>query len=350
MSTIKNKEKWLSLYETAQSYKELAPWKWMGDAQVFGVEHPTEKTLHFCVVFGRGGIVYGLNVYKGVAGLDSYLGILEASPFDNPLFSQRAIALAFEDRKNLTKEDYQHIKKLGLKFRGKNSWTQFLDYTPGYHPWVMAEEDIDTMKMAMEQTMEVAKMVKADPDLIEDDYLLLNHTNDILIRKQVDGEWINTFHDSEKLIADWESQEEKNVPELNPGVIEALQQFKEKYLIGRKTLINGYEYMSAPIQENKEQRPVYPIMTFWLDKDSGMIVNQAMDSENRTEKTLFESLLGFVQQDKKLPAQIEVSNYTAYQYLYYLQEHWGTAVAYEPDDNTAKLFMMELMEYLDGRM
>ncbi|MEL6718275.1 MAG: hypothetical protein AAFP82_06140 [Bacteroidota bacterium] len=88
MSDIQNKEKWLNLYETAKRYQQLAPWEWMGDAQVFGVEHPETKELVFCVVFGRGGEVFGLNAYKGITGLESYLSIMNLSPYDNPLFTQ----------------------------------------------------------------------------------------------------------------------------------------------------------------------------------------------------------------------------------------------------------------------
>ncbi|MEM1324919.1 MAG: hypothetical protein AAGI23_03140 [Bacteroidota bacterium] len=346
MSNIHNKENWLALYDLAREFQQLAPWNWMGDAQVFGVEHPTKKTLHFCVVFGRGGVVYGLNVYKGVEGLDSYIGILESSPYDNPLFTQRAIALAFEDRANLTKEDYAHIKQLGLSFRGKNNWIQFLDYTPGKHPWVMAAEDVDTMMIVLEQSMEVAKQVQTNPKLVTDGYVFIEHTNDLLIRKKVGGKWVSTFEDPDELMHEWEQQEENNRPELNPGTIEVLQDFKKKYPIEKYALINGLEYISAPIQEKKTDRPYYPFMALWLHHGSGQIVNQNMGSTEETEKLLYESLLGFVDSVKKLPAQIVVSSDLAYDYLHHLEELWGIEVIFNEDEMSARQVIHELMGYL----
>ena len=41
---------------------------------------------------------------------------------------------SFEDRGHLQKEDRDVIKKLGLKFRGANSWPMFRNYAPECSP------------------------------------------------------------------------------------------------------------------------------------------------------------------------------------------------------------------------
>jgi len=46
---------------------------------------------------------------------------------------------SFEDREFLQKQDFQLIKKVGLKFSGPNSWPLFRGYLPGYHPWYLTK-------------------------------------------------------------------------------------------------------------------------------------------------------------------------------------------------------------------
>ena len=52
------------LYSLVREFAELAPWQWMENADVFGVEDPATHTVGWCVVLGEGEEVYGLYYAK----------------------------------------------------------------------------------------------------------------------------------------------------------------------------------------------------------------------------------------------------------------------------------------------
>ena len=79
---------------------------------------------------------------------------------------QRCLIASFEEREYLEKADLQTIKKLGLKFRGRNEWPQFRNYQPGYVPWYLKIEEARFLTIALQQAMEVALRFKKDREVL----------------------------------------------------------------------------------------------------------------------------------------------------------------------------------------
>ena len=52
-----NNNTWRRLYEAAIQVKELAPWEWMFEDEVFGVQDPETGKLGFVSVMGQGGSI-----------------------------------------------------------------------------------------------------------------------------------------------------------------------------------------------------------------------------------------------------------------------------------------------------
>jgi len=128
-------EQWAALYETAAAFKQTAPWDWMADSDIFGVQDPDTGKVGYCCVLGTLGQVLGLNVYLGAEGLDTYLKIQTGEMIqDDPdmLYSQDALVAHWEDRSALAPEDLQVIRNLGLKFKGKKAWPWFRRFEPGF--------------------------------------------------------------------------------------------------------------------------------------------------------------------------------------------------------------------------
>ncbi|MCM8775585.1 MAG: hypothetical protein NC930_04445 [Candidatus Omnitrophica bacterium] len=130
-------EQWRMLYEEAQKFKDLAPWTWMWDSDVFGIQDPVTQEMGYGCVMGRNKEHYGMAVYLGAEGLESYLqvqcGQAQRDP-EEAVHLMKCLMVSFEDRCFMDPEDLEMIKVLGLKFRGENAWPKFRSYQPGYYP------------------------------------------------------------------------------------------------------------------------------------------------------------------------------------------------------------------------
>jgi hypothetical protein len=67
-------EQWTALYEAAAAFKELAPWQWMYDSDLFGVQDPETGEVGYCCVLGALGELLGLNVHRGRPGIGGVSG------------------------------------------------------------------------------------------------------------------------------------------------------------------------------------------------------------------------------------------------------------------------------------
>src|SRR5215216_6837141 len=56
-------EQWRRLYEAAVGVKELAPWEWMTETDVFGVQDPETEEIGFVNVMGMLGEHFGVSLY-----------------------------------------------------------------------------------------------------------------------------------------------------------------------------------------------------------------------------------------------------------------------------------------------
>jgi hypothetical protein len=55
---------WGPLYETALEYRNLAPWRFLYDEQLFGVKDPKTGQTRYCCVLGTLGEVFALCQYN----------------------------------------------------------------------------------------------------------------------------------------------------------------------------------------------------------------------------------------------------------------------------------------------
>ena len=159
---------WQDLYRAMAEFKNMRPWEWMHDDDVFAVQNPVHGELGYCCIMGALGEVFALGVYLGSDGLEIYSRIQSGSIDPEEVFyNQRVLLASFEDRDQLSKPDLDQIKSLGLKFRGRNSWPLLRSYLPGYHPWYLTDEEAEYLTLALQQTLEVARRCKENNNLLK---------------------------------------------------------------------------------------------------------------------------------------------------------------------------------------
>lgn len=153
------------LYELAGKLKELAPWEWMDESEIFGVENPESNEIGFVSVMGMMGEHLAVSVYLGSEGLYGFWDFQDEKHETDPLalFDIPQLQASFENREQLKKEDQEIIKNLALKFRGKQNYPMFRSIKPGFMPWFITSEEARFLIYAIEQTLEVAMHVRENP-------------------------------------------------------------------------------------------------------------------------------------------------------------------------------------------
>jgi hypothetical protein len=160
---------WKKLYQKAAEFGKLKPWEWMGDEELFAVKNPETGETAYCCVMGRMGEFLGLAAYLGSDGLDTFFQIQsgQISPDDpDSLYLQRALMVSYEDRDEIEDEDHDIIRKLGLRFRGKNGWPLFRSLRPHYYPWFLENDEAQFLTRVLEQAMDVCQRLKNEPELL----------------------------------------------------------------------------------------------------------------------------------------------------------------------------------------
>jgi hypothetical protein len=183
-------DQWRRLYHLAARLKELAPWEWMEEIDLFGVQDPQGGTIHFAGFMGLIKEHFALALYLGPRALHGFLDLHRQSgpPDPEALLNIPQLQLSFEDREMIQREDRQVLKQLGLSFRGANNWPLWRSYRPGFLPWFIDAEEGRLLELAILQSLDVAPRFRRDPALLypggEDRYL---------VRVETGGAWQDQY-------------------------------------------------------------------------------------------------------------------------------------------------------------
>ena len=254
-------EEWRELFRLAEKIKEMAPWNLMGETDVFGLKNPETGELGFISVMGMEGLHFGIAVYKGTKALYDFWDFQDAVRYDaaEQIMEIQQLQVSFENRDILDKKDYSYIKKLNLKFRGKNAWPRFRSIRPGYLPWYVTGDEARFLIYALEQVIDVGRRFE------EDEYLL--DLDDIMYLMRIPVKKGNSMVWEDKIM-EIPPPDPEPIPILvNKADLEALR----KVLHADMVFEIDFFIFPAKIGE-KNQRPSFPYMLMVVESKSGMVV------------------------------------------------------------------------------
>ncbi len=292
-------EQWKVLYETATRIKELKPWEKFWDMDLIGIRNGAEEDTVFYSILGRGGDCYGIAVYEGYEGLNSFLMLSMQQSMnltsEYAMFNQKNLTCYWGNRDELTDKQRKIIKDLGYSYRGKNQWLYFLSFEPGYFPYNMDESEVLRMSTYLSD-LELALRYYNETDIKVD----FEHGNMFQFSFGKDkktwnfGEeplpftafqFENLLITDEKLLADL-----AKVPKCN-AVLEA-----------------GVSVLGAAVSDKKYVRPANPALSLLGDANAGTIIKfEILGPEDDPMVMLAEILIGFIFQFGA-PKEIRVSN------------------------------------------
>ncbi|MBN1200787.1 MAG: hypothetical protein JXJ20_02920 [Anaerolineae bacterium] len=274
-------DEWRKLYDVTARVKEAAPWKWLIEIDMFGVQNPETDAIGFVSVMGELGEHFAVAVYLGVEGLGGFWRMQQGPPeMTRPelLLETPQLQASFEDRDILRDQDRAVIKRLGLKFRGKSAWPMFRSYIPGYAPWFVESAEAQFLTHVLEQTLDVAQRVKENPDLLtvqsETSYLVrVSHNEGDTLKWQ--DQIINISPPEAPLLA----------IQMDMALLERLKRLPKR---GRME-IDLFMLLSV-IQEKRDERPIFPYVLMAVDGTTGAVVGYDMLHADPALQTVWESV------------------------------------------------------------
>lgn len=156
------------LHRAAACFFELSPWKWVKDADVFGVVDEDSGRTSYCSILGCGGNIRGLAAYLGSEGLSILDDMIAMGPPEDPqalMDRQTCLILQFGKADMLESEDKTVANRLGRKY-GKKDCPLFRSYRPMYEPTFLNDQDVQHLRICIQQSIAVALEIKENPDLL----------------------------------------------------------------------------------------------------------------------------------------------------------------------------------------
>ncbi len=329
---------WQQFYEVAAQFRDMAPWRWMADGDMFGVTHPSHDEIGWCSIMGRAGEHFALAVYKGTPGLVSFNALADSDYMTgetnpekrNIAYGQRCWMIAFEDANLVYPESKKHLKSLGISFRGKGQWIVATTNEPGYHPWPIEETDLPFLIQCLQQAMNVAIRFEDNTPL------LYQNEEEMLIRAFVNDQWEDQYIDPDTLPDD-------NV--FTPVVPSA--HFKQKLAKLPKAegaIILASFIMEAAIQDEPNTRPWNPLMLLGVQYGSGYILHQSMIRYDELDREIEKFLLAVFSGMKCYTTQLVVHHIPVYELLEEFCEEAGIHLILMETDNPVLNELGEMMQ------
>lgn len=300
---------WRRLFDTVIQFKQLSPWKWMGNEDHLVITDPETGEPGYGVVLGAGGQEFGFNLYLGPkAGL--YLQELSSiyeSPVEGDLaelaFNMKGITVNFQDRLDLEKADYVLIKGLGYSFRGAKAWPRFQSYEPGMMPWTLDGQQVRCLTAAVEQAVYVAGELRDNTMLFsEHDEVPANpgkkrpHRVPTMTTEGVEWhtEWLPWILPGEYL-----------EPYIYPNELQ-LYQLKKRLASSAEVWESDYSFL--PVAVGEHERPVYPRLCLWVDPQNSRILAADIVEIADCRQEYVSSLITLLEKSGRKPAQLTVAS------------------------------------------
>jgi hypothetical protein len=297
-------EQWARLYALASRVRELAPWRWMHETDIFAVEDPTSKQLGFVSTMGQLGQHLSIAVYLGPKALYDFWGMQESGEDPMAIFDVPQLQVSFEDRDGLEKQDRQIIKDLGLKFRGRQQYPLFRSIRAGYVPWFIDAAEAEILTHALEQVFAVAPLAAEDPDLLSvgADFEAHPYLIRVSERHGQELQWRDEVRRVPPPAAEF--------PQSSPLDARA-EEFKSCSRIADAIFEMDLFYVPAPTG-GRGERPYFPKAVLIADAATGLILGTELfppaDSPEAKIFALADSIGKVFMKNRALPAEIRVGN------------------------------------------
>jgi hypothetical protein len=330
----------LHLYMMAGKIQREAPWEYLFEDEIFGVQVPGSDLVYFVSVMGSNGEFPALSFYKGYGGLADFMefraqledmsrlglsseSMMLASIKPGGMMTISHLMLSFTDREMLGKEDRAAIKKSGAQFRGRGSWPQIEEIVPGYVPAYPEKESLVELYLVMQQVLVVLEKAAEDESYLlrEDD------PEDVYLVRIPTGKGPRFRWKDHYLLFDPLVGEATYPVIISTADRAALSRLPE----AEQELQLDLFMLPTPVRE-KGHKAFFPFVLLLIDKLSDMVISSSVLSPKPDLSSLYESVPQKVIEELlkpgHRPSKIEIRSDLLWILLEETLEHAGCKAAW----------------------
>ena len=360
---------WKNLYDAADSFREIACWDWMSDADVFGVQNPDSGEIGYCCVLGELGEVFGLVIYLGSTGLEQHRKIQSGrihGGSGDAVYRQNCLTVWFGARRDLDKNDLKVVKDLGRKFRGGDAWPQFRSMQPGYIPWFLTEDEAKFLTLCLAQARQIALRFGKDPTCLtapgKNLYLVQvpKQKTDFHSVAEMSGSTLATGQQTlfpeaiETPEFEWDSQWLTPAPlaktAVGPVPLDELRLQRIKKASQGHRGVWEIDAFFTPSPVDNGDRPFLPFTLLSAERDSGMILGTVLAEVKTWETEFAKAFLESVEQHKILPNKLSLRKEELRQLFAPLAAQLGIQIELTKKLAAVDRAKREMLKFMEGRL
>jgi hypothetical protein len=313
-------DQWRDLYDAAAAFRDLAPWRWMSDGELFAVRHPETGETLYCCVLGTLGEVLGMLVYPGANGYRFYRRMQreEVQPTDpDVLLYLHTLNVEFHDRAALDARDRKVLKELGLSFHGPRAWPLFRSYRPLLYPWYLSEQEASCLTVALRQALDVCRRAEKNRKLFE-----APDGKSILTRVESGADWSDVWTAPPS-----ETEEPPRLPPVPEKDLELLRKAP-----GVRSATWEADFTAAPawIRPGPVVRPYRPVLCILADHDTGKVLAADLEEPDDPPRVFRDRFLKWVNLKSPRPRALRVRKPAAFAALEPVAAALGIEIRLQP--------------------
>lgn len=286
------------LYPLALELQKIAPWKYIYERELFGIQVPGSDEPWFASVMGSTGKFLAVSFYEGVDAAHQFLRIqedpVESDPMDVLLIPH--LMVSFEQPQYMEPEDIDRLKALGYSVRKNSRLPVFKEVVPGCIHVLPETDKLAQLEPLIEQVLNVASRVG------KQEFAWIEHVPGGLngLVRVPDGRTKSGWRDDNK---DFELKPAPAIPPLSKKQVKPFNQLPTNNVV----LQVGMVLVPSPIGD--KHPPYFPFLLMLVEKESGYVLTPEMMTPHPNVQEMFaksgEKLVEYLTRQKIHPVKIE---------------------------------------------